>query len=119
VVTDDLYTAAADAVQFRNSISGVGFLTTGWHTMVITTLTKNASSSGQSVGLAAGRSFTREPDQSTMLVPCESGQPTYVNDYWTTAVVDRVLSGTPVLRWKPGDVSITLTGGDAMVRLWR
>lgn len=114
--TYDGYTAGTASYLYRST----PLMSVGWHTTRLTVATKNASSSANTVAVGLYRTCL-PPDSSVGYIAVAQAETVTLGSRWTTATIDRALSGTPyVSGWTSGATTLALGGtGGAIVRLGR
>jgi len=111
---------SATATTYMDGYCLAKHLAEGWHTTVITVQTKDAASSANNVNIGGFRVQT-SIDSTVRYVYVAVGETLQLPEYWRTAVVERVISGSPVMgNWQPGQSTLSVTGsGSALIRLQR
>lgn len=116
--TVDAYLNASATAKVFTSIKN---LSRGWHTLVITVETKNASSSDNYVTLGDFFTYDYNVKGNTQFVEATAGDTVYVPDYWETVSIYETISGSPLPPdFTAGDETLVLRGtGAAILKLER
>jgi len=111
--TYDLYNTVGDITPVTLAFN----LAEGWHSTVLTIVTKNASSSGNLVNFSHWITVDSTPDPSQIWVSIGSGETMQLTGVWRYVEITSTISGTPVLSFVPFASTISCSGGAAVIKL--